>query len=171
MMTSGKKNSDESNRRRWPRLRPDSIPGLKGVELNQGSDVDIVNISRGGLLLQTEARLRPDLKIMLKVVTTEGVLRIDGTILRSFIYSLKGAPKYRTAIAFQQPLTLLDDLNEETVRQLQESEASDGDTEQPHNPVPGGYESEDEKAPAILTFVASDANGVCMQESFSLNNW
>jgi hypothetical protein len=166
MNTIGKREPPDFSRRRWPRLKPDSIPGLKGVELNQGSEVDIVNISRGGLLLETEARLRPDLKIMLKVVTTDGVLRLDGTILRSSIFSLKGAPRYRTAIAFKQPLTLLDDLKAEEI--LHEKEAIDGlEKELPAQ----DFHEDEEKAPAILTFVASDSSGICMQESFSLNDW
>jgi hypothetical protein len=149
------------NRRRWPRLKPDTIPGLKSIELSQGAKIEIVDISKGGLLLETEARLRPDFKIVLKVKTAEGLLRIDGTILRSAIYSLKGVPKYRTAIAFNQPLELVDAA---VVPVMESRESSDGFEEI-------GLEEEVETAPAILTVIASDSNGTCLEESFSLNDW
>jgi hypothetical protein len=147
------------NRRRWPRLNPDTVPGLKSIELSQGADVEIVDISKGGLLLETETRLRPDFKILLKVKTAEGLLRISGTILRSSIYSLKGVPRYRTAIAFNQPLELM----EGTVVSEQESSEDSGESEET------GSEDEEDTAGAILTVVASDSSGVCMEESFLLN--
>jgi len=175
MTTRGNK-STESNRRQYPRLNPEDIPFLKRVEFNQGSEIEIVNISRGGLLLETEARLRPDLKIMLKIVTTTGVLRMDGIILRSSIHSLKGTPKYRTAIAFKQPFDMLDDVKNETMGKTQETtsefmipgmhDESDGHGLQEKN-----YEDKNETDPAILTVIASDANGICLQESFELNDW
>lgn len=176
-MTLSRIQKDEgSNRREWPRLNPETLPFLKSVEFSQGKEIQIVNISRGGLLLETEARLRPDLNIMLKLVTTEGILKMDGTILRSSIFSLKGVPKYRTAIAFRHPFELLDDVKMETNDQAQKTSTDfmipeiheDSDSHQPQQNSP---DSETEKTPAILTVVASDASGVCLQESFELNDW
>jgi len=164
MMEPGNKDLEMSNRRRWPRLKPDAVPGLKHVEFTHGADVNIIDISKGGLLLETEARLRPDMKIMLKLVTAEGVLRIDGTILRSAIYSLKSVPRYRTAIVFQQPLELLEIPDREARPGAGGSDPS-SDLER------DGVEDEDAKVPAVLTVVAQDGGGVCLEESFSLNNW
>ena len=150
------------NRRRYPRLKPDQIPGLKNVELSQGSDIDIVNISRGGMLLETETRLRPDSRIVLRVTTNEGPMRIEGVILRSAICSLKGTPKYRSAVEFKQPLELLDEAVTVEPEIAREEDAS----RQKDNIV------DNEKEPsAILTVIASDEEGVRLQESFSLNNW
>jgi hypothetical protein len=149
---------------------------LKSVEFNQGSQAEIVDISRGGLLLETEARLRPDLKIMFKLVTTKGVLKMDGTILRSSIFSLKGVPRYRTAIVFKQPFDLLDNIPDGSAKKTQEIQSENIDPEnlkekewdQSRQVNP---ESEAETNPAILTLVASDDQGICLQESFSLNDW
>lgn len=149
---------------------------MKHVEFNQGSDIEIVNISQGGLLLETEARLRPDLKIMLKLVTTEGVLKMDGHILRSSIFSLKGAPRYRTAIAFNRPFEMLADVmarsEEQTADTPSECMNTEIGEEEPGSPEQQShFENEEGKSSAILTVVASDNNGVCLQESFELNDW
>jgi len=171
-----KRKSEESDRRRWPRLNPADVPFLKRVEFYQGSEVIIVNISRGGLLLETEARLRPDLKIMLKIVTTKGVLKMDGMILRSSIYSLNGVPRYRTAIAFKNPFDLLDDVkgaSGEQVRENAEKSAVPGIFGEDNGDQLHRISSKngDQKIPTILTVIASDANGVCLQENFELNDW
>lgn len=167
MSTGRNKKTDESSQRRYPRMKPHEVPGLKSVELSQGTEVDIVNISRGGLLLETEARLRPDMTIMLKVVTTEGILRLDGTILRSSIYSLEGAPRYRTAIAFKQPLELVD----ESVISTGEIPGGEDCPLQHLDAELGGLVCNEEKAPAILTVVAQDNNGICLEKKFSMNDW
>jgi len=176
MMPSKIKKDEGSNRRKWPRLNPEDLPFLKNVEFSQGKEIQIVNISQGGLLLETEMRLRPDLNIVIKLVTTEGIFKMDGTILRSSIFSLKGVPKYRTAIAFHHPFRLLDYVKIEAKDQAQQASTDfmvpevheDSDSHPPQQKSPN---NDTEKAPAILTVVASDASGVCLQESFKLNDW
>jgi len=166
------KSSSESNRRQYPRLRPEAVPFLKSVNFSQGAEAEIINISRGGVLLETETRLRPQMKIVLKLVTSDGVIKMSGHILRSYISSLKKTPRYRSAIAFEHPFHMLDDLSveEETqVSQLDPSETAvagtDGD--QPSaQPDPGGMIDEES---AILTVVAQD--GISLQEMFKLNDW
>ena len=150
------------DRRKYPRLKPSEVPGLKSAELSQGAEIEIVNISRGGMLLETGTCLGPEFKIILKVVTDKGPLRIDGVVLRSTIYSLKGRPLYRSAVKFKQPFELLDEsmilepekTNDETLSQ-QQSEA----------------DNDEIKTPAILTIMQSDEGGFQLTEQFSLNNW
>jgi hypothetical protein len=115
MESSARKKETQSNRRLSPRLKAEDVPFLKSVELYQGKEIQIVNISRGGILIETETRLRPDFKVVLTLVTTEGVYKRDGTILRSSVSSLNGIPKYRTAIAFKQPFELMDVFNDESM--------------------------------------------------------
>jgi hypothetical protein len=176
MASSESKKERQSNRRLSPRLKAEDVPFLKSVELYQGKEIQIVNISRGGILIETETRLRPDFKIMLTLVTTEGIYKRDGMILRSSISSLNGIPKYRTAIAFKQPFELMDVFDDESMdpahqtcsddqkREIQDE--ADGNECQQDSP-----ESEKEKDHAILTIVASGANGIHVQESFELNDW
>ncbi|MBN1568503.1 MAG: PilZ domain-containing protein [Acidobacteria bacterium] len=171
-----KKEHAESNRRQWPRLGPEAVPFLKSVDFSQGSEVRVVNISRGGILLETEVRLRPQMKIFLKLVTTEGVVKMEGHVLRSSISSLKGTPRYQTAIAFVHPFHMLDDLS----AALKESEEENGLSSETNEPpilitdaeVPVvQLDSGDiikEESP-ILTVVAQD--GISLQDMFKLNDW
>lgn len=105
----------ESERRQWPRLQASSVPFLKGVILGQGTEVQVIDISRGGLLLETEVRLPPQMKIHLKLITSDGVIKMVGSVLRSSISSLTGVPKYRSAVIFDHPFLMLDDLSEESL--------------------------------------------------------
>jgi hypothetical protein len=176
MASSERKKEIQSNRRLSPRLKAEDVPFLKSVELYQGKEIRIVNISRGGILIETETRLRPDFKVMLTLVTTEGTYKMDGTILRSSISDLNGIPKYRTAIAFKQPFGLMDVFNDESTdpahqtysedRKHEIQDKADGNESEQKSP-----ESEKEKDPAILTIVASGADGKHVQESFELNDW
>jgi hypothetical protein len=173
-----KKDFSESNRRQWPRLKPEAVPFLKSVDFNQGTEVRVVNISRGGILLETEVRLRPQMKIFLKLVTTEGVVKMEGHILRSSISSLSGTPRYRSAISFEHPFHMLDDLSadlEESGEQTQELTSESiapamidiGGNQALMPPDPGGSILNEESA--ILTVVAQD--GVSLQDMFKLNDW
>jgi hypothetical protein len=147
---------------------------LKSVTFSQGSEAEIINISRGGVLLETEMRLRPQMKILLKLVTTEGVIKMSGYILRSSISSLKKTPRYRSAIAFENPFHMLDDLSAESEEEIQASPLEQPETavidqgsdRQSVQPDPGSLLDEES---AILTVVAQD--GISLQEMFKLNDW
>ena len=169
-----RKRETGADRRRWPRLKPADIPFLKSVEVSKGSKIEIVNVSRGGLLLETVTRLGPDLKITIKLVTTKGVYEMEGVTLRSSVVSLDGVPRYRTAIIFNDPFDLMDAVYTASPEQAGEAEANTSEVssgtegQQPQQGDPG---NENVKPPAILTVVASDAKGVCLNESFELNDW
>jgi hypothetical protein len=171
-----KRDLAESNRRQWPRLKPEAVPFLKSVDFNQGSEVRVIDISRGGVLLETEVRLNPQMKITLKLVTTEGVVKLEGLILRSSIASLTGAPKYRSAISFAHPFHMLDDLSaasDELEQALRSGAASpaihDMSGDQPLMDPDSGCGIPQNEEPAILTMIAHD--GVSLQDLFKLNDW
>ena len=109
-MKRNKGDLSEANRRQYLRLKPSAVPFLKSVVFNQGLEAQVVNISRGGILLETDERLKPQTEILLKLVTTYGVIRTEGLIIRSAISSLNRIPRYKSAIAFEQPFHMLDDL-------------------------------------------------------------
>jgi hypothetical protein len=102
----GKAGQDYAERRTSPRLPPEAFPSLSGAYLRGGSSVDLIDISAGGALVECEERLAPSTKICLKVVTTEGAFMLQGRILRSTISQLKGVPRYRSGIAFDQEFPL-----------------------------------------------------------------
>ena len=169
-----KRNLSESNRRQYPRLKPFAVPFLKSVVFNQGGEARVLNISRGGILLETEVRLRPQMKILLKLATSDGVIKMEGHILRSSISSLNGVPRYQSAIAFEHPFHMLDDLSAELEEQEQESPQESTtpsviDTANDRPPmelIPGSTLDRDS---AVLTVIAQD--GMSMQDMFELNDW
>ena len=105
-----KKEQDEdlAAKRQWKRLSPENMPALKGIALTQGNTARVVDISRGGALIETDVRLCPQTKIGFKILMEQGDFRITGSVLRSSIKSLKGTPIYQSAIVFENPLTVLD---------------------------------------------------------------
>jgi hypothetical protein len=107
--------------RRYPRLKPSEVPSLKSVSFNQGNEVQLIDISKGGMLLETDVRLRPQMEIHLKLVTTTGVIKLEGRVLRSSISSLNGVLWYRSGIAFDEPFELLDSMLEKTAEEEPEA--------------------------------------------------
>ena len=173
-MKRNKRDLSEANRRQYIRLKPAAVPFLKSVAFNQGFEAQVVNISRGGILLETDVRLRPQMKILLKLVTTEGVIKMEGQIIRSSISSLNGVPRYQSAIAFEHPFHMLDDLSAELEEQNQESLPvsttpsvidTSGDS-LPKEFIPGSPLDRDS---VILTVIAQE--GVSAQDMFDLNDW
>lgn len=174
-MKSKKDESADPAKRQWPRLSPSDVPSLKALTINQGTEAQVIDISRGGTLIETEVRLRPQMKIMLKVVTTKGVFKITGIVLRSSIKSLKGIPIYQSAISFETPLTMLEDLEQKPEVETQAGESPSGipdifEDASPA-PLPPVAETKAGADPAIFTVIAPDGFGISFNESFRLNDW
>jgi hypothetical protein len=135
----------------------------------------VINIARGGALLETDVRLPPGTKIVLRVVTIEGVIQITSQVLRSSISSLKGTPKYQSAVAFENPLHILDDL----------SEPAAGPQPSAHGSAPSGKSQSGSDMPAaaparegglkasgpILEVSAFEARDAALHEMLKLNDW
>jgi len=177
-MIKKRKRNIESNQRRWPRLNPEEIPFLKKLQLNQGKEAQaqIINISQGGILFETTVRLRPNLKILLKIVTTKGIFQMSGLVLRSSISSLEGIPRFRSAVAFEHPFEILEEIQKNLIKHGQEalpktmestlSTESDDALAQAQ-----GSQNGDEKSPAVLTIIAADQYGGGLHEGFQNNDW
>jgi hypothetical protein len=171
-LKKNKRDFSDANRRQYPRLKPSAVPFLKSIAFNQGFEAQVVNISRGGILLETEEPLRPQMKILLKLVTTDGVIKMEGRVLRSSISSLNGVPRYQSAVAFEHPFHMLDDLSaelEEHKESQTESTAPsviDTANDQPSTIIPGSALDRDS---AVLTVIAQD--GMSMKDMFELNDW
>ncbi len=174
-MFKGKKKFSGSNRRRWARHPISDVPFLQSVSFNQGLDVRVIDISAGGMLLETELRLRPQMKIMLKLVTSDGVFGVAGSVLRSSISSLKGTIRYQSAIAFDHPLQMLDHLKDEPVDELRSTTKTEVPAEfqessaQPIRQAAAGSKTSED--PAILTVSADDVPGKPLHKVYKLNNW
>jgi hypothetical protein len=175
-MNRKKKEFHGSNRREFRRLSPDEVPFLKSVALNQGIEAHVIDISRGGILLTTEARLRPQMRIILKVITSKGASKISGMVVRSSISSLDRMPIYKSAIAFDTPLSMLDDdkgspeMRSEQARSKHlEPDMFDDDNAVPQSAV--SPEDSDNDKPEVLTIHVPDGFGNSQGEGFRLNEW
>ncbi len=158
--------------RQWPRHKISEVPSLKGVTSNGGSELEVVNISRGGALLESDMRMRPGTKILLRVVTIEGVIQIAGHVLRSSIASLKGIPRYQSAVEFENPLHILDDLSDskdDNSQPFKRQSASSGE------PGAGSaYEpsmQDFDRIGGILEVTACEAQDAVLVEMLKLNDW
>lgn len=108
-MKKGMKKKPATTRRKWDRFGPEDIPSLKGIVFSEGNTARVIDICCGGALIETDVRLCPQTKIGFKVMLDQRDFRITGSVLRSAVKSLKDTPIYRSAIAFDQLLTVLVD--------------------------------------------------------------
>jgi hypothetical protein len=83
-------------------------PALASARLRPGHDVVVVNVSAGGALVETKARLTPGRHVTMRFVGPGACLVAAGHVLRCTVWRLDepSAVRYRAAVAFDQPLTL-----------------------------------------------------------------
>lgn len=98
--------------RQWPRFDISEIPSIKGISLKSGTRTRVVNLSRGGALLQTSRRIARGTGIGLSFNVSEGAIQLTGLVLRSPVSSLKRIPQYHAAIAFDRPFEIFDESTE-----------------------------------------------------------
>ncbi len=89
-----------------PRFPPAAFPSLKSACLASGAEVNLINISRGGALLECCERLAPSTRVSLRCITSEGVIQLHGQILRSTISHVSGGLRYRSAVSFEKEFPL-----------------------------------------------------------------
>jgi hypothetical protein len=82
-------------------------PSVIGIRSAAGAEMPVINISRGGVLLQTRRRMAPGTRIHLELDMVGGVIRVAGFVVRSPVCSATQIPRYRAAVAFDSPLWIL----------------------------------------------------------------
>ena len=141
-------------RRKAPRLDAESIPFLIGAYQVGGPEVKLINISRGGALIESREPLAKGSEICLQLVTAGKVYLIRGRILRYYISFIAGnALRYRSAIAFDKDLAIMPTM--ETSRgvpsEMAES-ADDSARAAVNSELSGGMD----ETPIVLTINTSD---------------
>jgi len=95
-------------RRGYARFPEAAVPFLRSIKLVAGPEVRLLNISRGGALIEGEARLSPGSSLSLRVVTADAVYHLRAKVIRSRAASLVGsAIQYQTAVVFDEEFTLI----------------------------------------------------------------
>ena len=92
-------------RRRAPRRVPDGQEPLARVRLRAGRELEVVNISDGGVLVDGQARLHPGAHVEVHVVTREGRVLVRSRVVRAFIAYLEAdLVRYHGALAFERAI-------------------------------------------------------------------
>lgn len=94
-------------RRAWPRSRypPDHIRRTACVR--PGRDVQVLELSCGGALIEGRARLVPDSTVQLRLDGGDRALQLRGRVVRCYVSGLDGGiVSYQAGVAFEEHLDL-----------------------------------------------------------------
>jgi len=162
-------------RRAFPRRPASELSFLKSVKLLAGPEVRLIDVSRGGALLESVTPIPPGTRICLRLVTTDTTVLIDGRVLRSRVSCLQpGLVRYRSAVQFEEEVALFaEDRSEEAAEAAASPEAR-----QPAEPVPEPTESAGSSGAAssgavdrvTVTAIVTES-GHDLYEIFGVNEW
>ena len=96
----------ERNRRAHRRLNAKDLEWLRTARVKYGPEVQLVDVSTGGLAMETPHRLPPESTIVFELAGPSGVVLVPARVLRSENVTIDGIPRYRSACAFKRPLEL-----------------------------------------------------------------
>jgi hypothetical protein len=95
----------ERERRAAPRTHTLEEHGIRAARVRAGRDAAVLNVSAGGILIDTLHRLLPGTTIELQLLVGEQRADVRGRVLRSAVSCLgHGLVLYRGAIAFERAL-------------------------------------------------------------------
>ena len=95
----------ERERRRAPRKETLEEHGIRAARVRAGRDAAVLNVSAGGILIETLHRLLPGTTIELQLSVGHERAEVRGRVLRSAVSCLRhGRVSYRGAIAFERTL-------------------------------------------------------------------
>ena len=94
------------NRRVHERLKASDLRWLRGGRIKYGADIRILDISAGGILLETSSQLAPDANVVVELLGPESPILVPSRVLRCRTASLGEILKYQGACAFKRPLTI-----------------------------------------------------------------
>jgi hypothetical protein len=99
---------EDSERRGHLRLGPEDVRWLRSARLKYGPDVRVIDISIGGILVETEGQLRPDSNIVFELSGPMRSIVVPSRVLRCRAASFHDVMRYQGACAFKRPLEIPD---------------------------------------------------------------
>jgi hypothetical protein len=99
---------DDAERRGHLRLSADDVRWLRSARLKYGPDVRVIDISAGGILVETEGQLRPDSNVVFELSGPEGSILVPSRVLRCRVASITDISLYQGACSFKRPLEIPD---------------------------------------------------------------
>ena len=97
---------DDAERRGHLRLGLDDVRWLRSARLKYGPDVRVIDISIGGILVETEGQLRPDSNIVFELSGPLSSILMPSRVLRCRVASFNEVMRYQGACAFKRPLEI-----------------------------------------------------------------
>ena len=94
------------NRRVHRRLSPRAFQKLRTARIKYGSDVRIVDISAGGMAVETRDPLKPNTRLVFELSGEESSILIPSQVVRSQFVGLYDAAMFRAGCQFKTPLDL-----------------------------------------------------------------
>ena len=95
------------DRRIHTRLSGEDLGGLRLLRLKSGPELQIVDLSRGGALLEARVQMKPGATVTFELQTQGGLIEIPSEILRCQLARFdRGATLYRGACMFTAPVAL-----------------------------------------------------------------
>ena len=120
-----------SNRRIHERLKASDLEWLRGASVKYGAEVRVIDISVGGLLLETEKALKPNSNVVLELTGPASPILVPSKVLRCRVASLGDILTYEGACAFKRPLTIPELTVKLDTTTTQQPAVSVADTEAP----------------------------------------
>ena len=106
----------DSNRRVHERLRASDLHWLRGARIKYGAEVRIIDISAGGVLLESGSALAPDANVVVELSGPDNPILIPSRVLRCRMASLGEILKYQGACVFKRPLSIPELTAQRTIR-------------------------------------------------------
>lgn len=104
--------------RRSSERRPPAETRLLMARLSDGSLLDVVDVSSGGALVETDSCLAIGARVGFRLVTEDGVILISGSVMRTSVLRNGSNPaRFRTAVRFDFEL---DSILESAMRKAME---------------------------------------------------
>jgi PilZ domain len=97
---------DDSERRGHMRLGADDVRWLRSARLKYGPDVRVLDISAGGILVETDGQLRPDANIVFELSGPTKSILVPSKVLRCRLASFDDVMRYQGACSFKRPLEI-----------------------------------------------------------------
>lgn len=97
-----------AERRAYARLAAAELEWLRQARLKSGPRVTLVDLSRGGALIDSRVQMRPGSTITLELSGHEASLELSSQVLRCHLAQIGGTAVYRGACRFAEPLVIED---------------------------------------------------------------
>ena len=96
----------QSNRRAHRRVGASDFEWLRTARVKYGPEVQLVDVSTGGLAIETRHQLTPQSTMVFELSGRTGGILVAARVLRCECVAVDGEIRYRSACAFKRPLDL-----------------------------------------------------------------